>query len=95
MPQLPVFPVKGQMLSLQGPREALKRVIFGPGTYLVPREDGLIVVGATSEREAGFAEGLTPDGQKQLQTGIVKPASHSGELAPDGALVGIPALHAR
>ena len=70
VPQLPVFPVKGQMLSLQGPREALKRVIFGPGTYLVPREDGLIVVGATSERDAGFAEGLTPDGQKQLQTGI-------------------------
>ncbi|MEK9630806.1 MAG: FAD-dependent oxidoreductase [Synechococcus sp.] len=70
VPQLPVFPVKGQMLSLQGPREALKRVIFGPGTYLVPREDGLIVVGATSEREAGFAEGLTPDGQKQLQKGI-------------------------
>ena len=70
VPQLPVFPVKGQMLSLQGPREALKRVIFGPGTYLVPREDGLIVVGATSERNAGFAEGLTPDGQKQLQAGI-------------------------
>jgi glycine oxidase len=45
-------------------------VIFGPGTYLVPREDGLIVVGATSEQDAGFAEGLTPDGQKQLQTGI-------------------------
>ncbi len=70
VPQLPVFPVKGQMLSLQGPRDALKRVIFGPGTYLVPREDGLIVVGATSERDAAFAEGLTPDGQKQLQQGI-------------------------
>ena len=70
VPELPVFPVKGQMLSLQGPREALKRVIFGPGIYLVPREDGLVVVGATSEREAGFSEGLTPDGQKQLQTGI-------------------------
>ena len=60
MPELPIFPVKGQMLSLQGPREALKRVIFGPGTYLVPREDGLVVVGATSERDAGFQEGLTP-----------------------------------
>ena len=70
VPELPVVPVKGQMLSLQGPREALKRVIFGPGTYLVPREDGLVVVGATSERDAGFQEGLTPDGQKQLQRGI-------------------------
>ena len=70
VPQLPIQPVKGQMLSLQGPREALKRVIFGPGTYLVPREDGLIVVGATSERHAGFTEGLTPDGQQQLKRGI-------------------------
>ena len=56
LPQLPVFPVKGQMLSLQAPQQALQRVIFGPGTYLVPREDGLVVVGATSEREAGFTE---------------------------------------
>jgi glycine oxidase len=58
------------MLSLQAPREALKRVVFGPGTYLVPREDGLVVVGATSEPEAGFREGLTPDGQRTLQDGI-------------------------
>lgn len=70
MPQLPIFPVKGQMLSLQAPQRALGRVVFGPGTYLVPREDGLLVVGATSEAHAGFAEGLTPDGQRQLQAGI-------------------------
>jgi glycine oxidase len=70
LPGLPVFPVKGQMLSLQGPIGALSRVVFGPGTYLVPREDGLLVVGATSEPEAGFSEGLTPAGQRQLQAGI-------------------------
>jgi glycine oxidase len=70
LPELPVFPVKGQMLSLQGPRQALGRVIFGPGTYLVGREDGLLVVGATSEPEAGFSEGLTPAGQRQLEAGI-------------------------
>ena len=72
LPQLPIAPVKGQMLSLQGPREALQRVIFGPGTYLVPREDGLLVVGATSEPQAGFEEGLTPNGQRQLQAGIAE-----------------------
>jgi glycine oxidase len=70
LPGLPVFPVKGEMLSLQGPIGALSRVVFGPGTYLVPREDGLLVVGATSEPEAGFGEGLTPAGQRQLQAGI-------------------------
>ena len=68
--ELKIFPVKGQMLSLQTPRGALRRVIFGPGTYLVPREDGLVVVGATSEREAGFSEGLTPQGQTTLKQGI-------------------------
>ncbi|NQV10891.1 MAG: FAD-dependent oxidoreductase [Cyanobacteria bacterium] len=70
LPGLPVVPIKGQMLSLQGPRRALRRVLFGPGTYLVPREDGLLVVGATSEPEAGFATGLTPRGQQQLEAGL-------------------------
>ena len=68
--ELPIFPVKGQMLSIQGPQKALGRIIFGPGTYLVPREDGLIVVGATSEKNAGFKKGLTPSGQVQLKHGI-------------------------
>ena len=76
LPELPVFPVKGQMVSLQTPRGALKHVIFGPGTYLVPREDGLVVAGATSEPEAGFNEGLTPQGQQRLNKGIA-------ELLPD------------
>ena len=94
VPELPVFPVKGQMLSLQGPREALKRVIFGPGTYLVPREDGLIVVGATSEREAGFTEGLTPDGQNNCKEASRACCPWQG-TGPHGALVGLPALHTR
>ena len=70
MKELPVFPVKGQMLSIQGPKNTLKRVIFGPGTYLVPREDGLIIVGATSERKSFFNEGLTPEGQSKLRDGL-------------------------
>lgn len=70
LPDLPVFPVKGQMLSLQAPRQGLRRVLFGPGTYLVPREDGLVVVGATSEPDAGFDRGLTPSAQIELERGV-------------------------
>ena len=69
LPVLPVFPMKGQMLSLQAPRDALQRVLYGPGTYLVPRRDGLVVVGATSEA-VGFEAGLTPAGQQQLEAGL-------------------------
>jgi len=68
--KIPVFPVKGQMLSIQGPTNFLKRVIFGSKTYLVPRDDGLIVVGATVEKDAKFNQGNTPDGIHQLQEGI-------------------------
>ena len=70
LPELALFPVKGQMVSLQAPIGALRRVLFGPGTYLVPRQDGLVVVGATSEPEAGFSAGLTPAGQRQLERGL-------------------------
>ncbi len=68
--EIPIFPVKGQMFSIQGPKNAFNRIIFGPGIYLVPREDGLIIVGATSEKDAGFNNGLTPSGQNQLQNGV-------------------------
>ena len=69
--KIPVSPVKGQMLSIQGPTNFLKRVIFGPKTYLVPRDDGLIIVGATVEKEAKFNQGNTPAGINQLQEGIL------------------------
>ncbi len=68
--KIPVFPVKGQMLSIQGPTNFLKRILFGPKTYLVPRDDGLIVVGATVEKDAKFDQGNTPNGINQLQEGI-------------------------
>ena len=65
-----IHPVKGQLLSIQGPKNSLKRILFGPGIYLVPRDDGLIIVGATSEKEALFNQGITPSGQRELREGI-------------------------
>jgi glycine oxidase len=53
-----VRPIKGQTLRLQLPgepvlRHVLRGTVKGTPVYLVPREDGQIVVGASSE-EAGF-----------------------------------------
>jgi glycine oxidase len=45
-------PVKGQILRLRGPR-IIEHVVRTPDVYLVPRDDGELVVGATSE-EQGF-----------------------------------------
>jgi glycine oxidase len=52
LPPLPVRPVKGQVLRLRGER-LISRVVRTPDVYLVPRDDGELVVGATME-EQGF-----------------------------------------
>jgi thiazole synthase len=62
---LPVVPRKGQMLAVRSPvvsgTRSLNRVLFGRDTYIVPRRDGSIVVGATSEN-VDFTPGNTPEG---------------------------------
>ena len=63
--RLPVRPVKGQMLALAAPRGLVRRVLWVPGAYLVPREDGRLLIGATVE-EAGFDVRVTARGQQQL-----------------------------
>ncbi|PPK95979.1 glycine oxidase [Kineococcus xinjiangensis] len=68
----PVRPVKGQILRLRVPaplRPVLSRtvrgVVRGAAVYLVPREDGELVVGATSE-DRGFDETVTAGGVYEL-----------------------------
>lgn len=43
----------------------LQRVLYGPDTYIVPRRDGRIIIGATSEN-VGFAAGNTAQEMQQL-----------------------------
>ncbi|AFY77407.1 glycine oxidase [Pleurocapsa sp. PCC 7327] len=67
---IPVRPVKGQMISLRMPKEPrqplpLQRVLFGSETYLVPRQDGRLIIGATVE-EVGWTPNNTPKGIQTL-----------------------------
>jgi glycine oxidase len=57
-------PVKGQILRLRGER-LVSRVLRLPGAYVVPRADGELVVGATSE-ELGFDERVTAGAVHEL-----------------------------
>jgi thiazole synthase len=67
---LPVFPRKGEMASLRVPLgsqtpQPLQRVLFGENIYIVPRQDGRIILGATSQ-DVGFSPGNTPGGVHHL-----------------------------
>ncbi|MGY9055526.1 MAG: glycine oxidase ThiO [Alphaproteobacteria bacterium] len=59
----PVRPLKGQMLAVQMDPAApiLSHVVWAPTTYLVPRLDGRLIIGATVE-EKGFDEQITAGG---------------------------------
>ena len=61
----PVRPVRGQLLHLRFPEPPLSRVIWGTAGYLVPWEDGSVLVGATVE-DIGFDERVTVAGVRQL-----------------------------
>ncbi|MCL6489937.1 MAG: glycine oxidase ThiO [Alicyclobacillus mali] len=64
---LEVRPVKGQMLAVRPPRGAgLRRTVYDAGTYLVPKRDGTVVIGATEEPDAGYDKRNTVDGLAAL-----------------------------
>ena len=70
-PAPPVRPVKGQALSLRMPEALrLRHVVRGPNAYLVPKPDGRLVIGATSE-ERGWDAAVTAGGLFRLLEGAV------------------------
>jgi glycine oxidase len=67
-----VRPIRGQTVRLRPPsrRESIRRVIQVPGyAYLVPRADGTVIVGATSE-EVGPFPGVTAEGVQYLLSAV-------------------------
>jgi glycine oxidase len=68
MARPPIRPVRGQLLHLAWHGPTLHRVIWGERCYLVPWDDGTLLVGATME-EAGFEEQTTVAGVRELLDG--------------------------
>jgi glycine oxidase len=61
-----VRPIRGQILRLTRTADfATRKVVRGPRAYLLPKDDGTIVVGATQE-EAGFDATPTAGGVKTI-----------------------------
>lgn len=60
----PVRPAKGQMISLRG-KASIERVLWSDEIYLVPRNDGRILAGATVEY-VGFEKTVTAGGVQKL-----------------------------
>jgi len=77
---VPVEPVRGQMIAYAG--SPVRRAVYGPTGYVVPRANGRTLVGATTER-AGFESMTTPEGIAKLRrtAGEILPQFASGQPA--------------
>jgi glycine oxidase len=70
----PVRPAKGQMVSLRADEVKMRRVLWSEHIYLVPRNDGRILAGATVEY-VGFDKRTTAGGIEKILGAAI-------ELAP-------------
>jgi glycine oxidase len=86
--RVPVRPVRGQLLYLGWHGTALRRVTWSSGCYMVPWDDGTVLVGATSE-EAGFDERLTVSGVHDLLRAASDVVPHAWGATFRGARVGL------
>lgn len=70
-PYAPVKPAKGQMLALRADDLQIERVLWSEKIYLVPRNDGRILAGATVEY-VGFDKRVTAGGMEKVLAGAIE-----------------------
>ncbi|HEX4900432.1 MAG TPA: glycine oxidase ThiO, partial [Pyrinomonadaceae bacterium] len=66
-PRIRIEPVRGQMLCFDAKPALARHVIYSPRGYLVPRRDGRLLAGSTTEK-AGFAKEVTAKGLESIRT---------------------------
>ncbi len=68
---LPIHPVRGQMLVLNGSSLPFRHILLRDAHYLIPRRDGRILVGSTQE-DAGFDKSTTAEARQALYAAAVE-----------------------
>jgi glycine oxidase len=65
-----IRPVRGQLVLLDERPPRVRTMVFGPDTYLVPRGDGRVVCGSTTEH-VGFRKEVTAAGVHSILAGAL------------------------
>jgi glycine oxidase len=79
---VPVRPLRGQILLLRQPSSPIRHILFGEGIYLAPKAGDTVLVGATKD-DVGFDTRTTPEGMAWLREAAARlvPALEGSELA--------------
>ncbi|MGB8908215.1 MAG: FAD-dependent oxidoreductase, partial [Candidatus Cybelea sp.] len=84
----PIRPVKGQMIALNVPSGFVRRATWVPGAYLVPRDDGRLLIGATVEA-TGFEDRVTAEGIHELLHAALEAAPALGSFTVTESWAGL------
>ena len=80
LPDPGMQPVRGQMICLESKPHLTRHVLYSPRGYLVPRQDGRLLAGSTSE-SAGFAKRVTAGGISSILQNTLEISPAIAELA--------------
>jgi glycine oxidase len=92
-----IEPVRGQMLCLRQttsrepsnpPGPFVRHVVYSPRGYIVPRRDGRLLAGSTSER-AGFDPSVTAGGVREITSNAIEIAPELAALRLADAWAGL------
>lgn len=64
--ELDIKPIKGQMLLFKGPPQIVRHITLSEDRYIIPRQDGRVLVGSTTE-DCGFDKSTSDEVRQVLQ----------------------------
>ena len=79
LPNLCIEPVRGQMLCFEANPQIARHVVYTPRGYIVPRRDGRLLAGSTTEH-AGFDRRVTAEGVSSILSAALEIAPRIGAL---------------
>ncbi|MEK6279787.1 MAG: glycine oxidase ThiO [Acidobacteriota bacterium] len=79
LPSVRIEPVRGQMLCFESNPRICSHVIYSPRGYLVPRRDGRLLAGSTTEH-AGFDKRVSAEGVHSIMSAALEISPQIGPL---------------
>jgi glycine oxidase len=80
LPAIDIEPVRGQMLCFVDRSQIIRHVIYSTRGYLVPRRNGRVLAGSTSE-QVGFDKRVTDEGRLGIRSMAIEIAPGIADLA--------------
>jgi glycine oxidase len=88
LPKLGIRPVRGQMLCFEANPPVTQHVVYSPRGYIVPRRDGRLLAGSTTE-QVGFEKRVTAAGMHSILSAALEISARIASLPMTDSWAGL------